>query len=390
MSTTIESEMQSPGKLPHCPIPTGALHANEFAPDCVSETPPTTMTWRVPLTKMPILRPETYVELAREGISLEATPEEDGEGSTDSEEETVVRPVYALADRSPFYPDENREAELVLGEAEVDDVASWVSPFADNFVEHFGDALKALHCFPPRKRKSIERIIAKRVMNSPPGEASAAAYREEGGDAVVDGEEGDPVVDEEVGGVPAIGGDGLPSWGASGKVETARSRRRVFRDDDEAKVSGGCSGDEEGMTHRELAAMFGLSESCDEAHFRLRDFRRSLLSKLSETHLSYIRCQELQSHLLCDAIGRRKMTPREFAEKLLMVQFHYQLHNGRLPSFAHRVNQEALGRSVGPEMAAFVPEVGRLAFENVRRGLSIDNAVKSAQKQIASSGGVHR
>lgn len=387
------------------PIPVGAFPPSDEETGIVSETPPTTMTWKVRCTKMPNLRPDTYLELAREGISLLPVADNeasDGEASTDSEEEShgSLRVPPSSCDPSfvhPFCCDDDNEADM---SAFTDmDPAEHVSPYADNFVEHYRDTLQAMRCVPPKKRKSIERIIAARVVVPALTPEEEEEEEEEEGAA-----EETPVscTERAVGRANASGDDneaaeeddGMTSPSPRAKEDDGEEfsvrPRRHCRSDKEVTCAAHRDAEEDGMTHRELAVMFGLSESSDEAHFRLRDFRRSLLSKLSETHLSFIHSQEFHSHLLCDAIGRRKMTPREFAEKLVMVQFHYQLHNGRLPSFSHRVDKEAIRKFVGPEMAPFMPEVGRVAFDLIRRGCSIDHAVKAAQKQIVGSCSCHR
>eukprot|EP00762_Andalucia_godoyi_P001021 ANDGO_01925.mRNA.1 hypothetical protein len=136
--------------------------------------------------------------------------------------------------------------------------------------------------------------------------------------------------------------------------------------------------DDGGMTHRELAIMFGLCSEKDEVHFRLRDFRRSLLSKLSPAHKTYIDAHDMDRRLLLDSVGRRKMTPREFAEKLIVVQFHYQLHNGRLPSFSHKVDKNMFSQHVDASMSLFSPEVGRRAYAYIKKGMTMDEAVRQS------------
>lgn len=170
-----------------------------------------------------------------------------------------------------------------------------------------------------------------------------------------------------------------------GAGRSASNNAQPWNDTDGSPGDGAGGDDESGMTHRELAMMFGLSSSVDDNHFRLRDFRRSLLSKLSQEHRDFIDSREIDRRLLCDSVGRRKMSPFEFAEKLLCVQFHYQLHNGRLPSFSNKLEREAFERHIGPGMSSYLPEVGRRAFGYIKQGSSFVDAVARAVSETATS-----
>eukprot|EP01028_Stygiella_incarcerata_P001758 TRINITY_DN1325_c0_g1_i1.p1 TRINITY_DN1325_c0_g1~~TRINITY_DN1325_c0_g1_i1.p1 ORF type:complete len:348 (-),score=116.93 TRINITY_DN1325_c0_g1_i1:405-1448(-) len=159
----------------------------------------------------------------------------------------------------------------------------------------------------------------------------------------------------------------------------------------DSHCDGGCcegSGDlltgvdlKDGMTHRQLACFFGLSDE-KTTHFRLRDFRRSLVSKLSKEHLDCIMASPFDRGVLCNSSGRRKMTPAEFAEKLLVVQFHYQVHNGRLPSFAAKVSGTMFQELLGKSMRGYFPDIGSRVFALAKSGLSLQDAMNKARSEI--------
>jgi hypothetical protein len=68
--------------------------------------------------------------------------------------------------------------------------------------------------------------------------------------------------------------------------------------------------------------------------------------------------------------------------QLLVVQFHYQVHNGRLPSFAAKISGAMFQELLAKSMRGYFPDVGSRVFSLAKSGMSLQDAMNTARSEI--------
>eukprot|EP01028_Stygiella_incarcerata_P001525 TRINITY_DN126_c0_g1_i1.p1 TRINITY_DN126_c0_g1~~TRINITY_DN126_c0_g1_i1.p1 ORF type:complete len:448 (-),score=130.04 TRINITY_DN126_c0_g1_i1:449-1792(-) len=130
------------------------------------------------------------------------------------------------------------------------------------------------------------------------------------------------------------------------------------------------------LSQNELALRFGLTTDAGKP-WRFRDCRRGLFAKLTPQHTEFLFTHP--EHSILRQRLPHKMTIRSFALRILLLQFHFVVCEGRVPSFWSKLNLPLIASVLPSESILLSPGVAQHAHHLMGLGESIDEAIRKAR-----------